>query len=152
MHVNSIHYHSERDEIVLSSRHWNEIWVIDHSTTTEEAAGSSGGQHGRAEIYFGGGGNPAAYGQGDENDQTFFGQHDAQFIDDDEGLISAFTTTASVDQMAATARCTTSLSPLMQTADTPGPVNRPSRPMQQRGPIHVREPGLIILLSQYLRL
>lgn len=86
MHVNSIHYHPERDEIVLSSRHWNEIWVIDHSTTTEEAAGSSGGQHGKGGDLLWRWGNPAAYGQGDENDQTFFGQHDAQFIDDDEGL------------------------------------------------------------------
>ena len=69
MHVNSIHYHAERDEIILSSRHWNEVWIVDHSTTTEEAAGSSGGQHGRGGDLLWRWGNPAAYGQGDENDQ-----------------------------------------------------------------------------------
>lgn len=86
MHVNSIHYHPERDEIILSSRHWNEIWVIDHSTTTEEAAGSSGGQHGRGGDVLWRWGNPAAYDQGDEGDQFFFGQHDARFLDSNEGL------------------------------------------------------------------
>jgi hypothetical protein len=86
MHVNSIHYHPERDEIVLSSRHWNEVWVIDHSTTIEEAAGSSGGQHGQGGDLLWRWGNPAAYGQGDEGDQAFFGQHDAQFMLNSEGL------------------------------------------------------------------
>ncbi|MAI24060.1 MAG: hypothetical protein CL828_08380 [Crocinitomicaceae bacterium] len=91
MHVNSIQYHPERDEIVLSSRHWSEVWIIDHSTTTEEAAGSSGGQHGKGGDLLWRWGNPAAYGQGDEGDQTFFGQHDAQFISNPEGLrISAY--------------------------------------------------------------
>ncbi len=86
MHVNSIHYHPERDEIVLSSRHWNEVWIIDHSTTTEEAAGSSGGQHGKGGDLLWRWGNPGAYGQGNETNQQFFGQHDAQFIDNPEGL------------------------------------------------------------------
>ena len=86
MHVNSIHYHPERDEIVLSSRHWNEVWIIDHSTTTEEGAGSSGGQHGRGGDLLWRWGNPAAYGQGDETNQQFFGQHDAQFTVNSEGL------------------------------------------------------------------
>jgi hypothetical protein len=86
MHVNSIHYHPERDEIVLSSRHWNEVWIIDHSTTIEEAAGSSGGQHGKGGDLLWRWGNPAAYGQGDEDDQALFGQHDAQFMVNLEGL------------------------------------------------------------------
>ncbi len=86
MHVNSIHYHAERDEIALSSRHWNEVWIIDHSTTTEEAAGSSGGQHGRGGDLLWRWGNPVAYGQGDESNQKFFGQHDAQFMANPDGL------------------------------------------------------------------
>lgn len=86
MHVNSIHYHAERDEIILSSRHWNEVWIVDHSTTNEEAAGSSGGQHGRGGDLLWRWGNPAAYGQGSNTDQVFFGQHDAQFITDSEGV------------------------------------------------------------------
>lgn len=79
MHVNSIHYHPNRDEIMLSSRHWNEVWIIDHSTTAEEAAGSTGGQHGRGGDLLWRWGNPAAYGCGGPDDQQLFGQHDAQF-------------------------------------------------------------------------
>ena len=41
LHVNSIQYEEERDQIVISSRRMSEIWIIDHSTTTSEAAGAS---------------------------------------------------------------------------------------------------------------
>ena len=79
MHVNSVNYDAERDEIVLSSRHWNELWLIDHSTTSEEAASSTGGQHGRGGDLLWRWGNPAAYGRGTTQDQQLYGQHDAQF-------------------------------------------------------------------------
>ena len=86
MHVNSIDYNAERDEIILSSRHWNEVWIIDHSTSTKEAAGSTGGQHGKGGDILWRWGNPEAYGQGNEDDQVLFGQHDAQFVPNAEGL------------------------------------------------------------------
>ena len=41
-HVNGISYNAERDEIVMSARGQDEIFVIDHSLSTEEAAGSAG--------------------------------------------------------------------------------------------------------------
>ena len=41
-HGNSIDYNADLDQIVLSARGFNEIWVIDHATTTEEAAGPAG--------------------------------------------------------------------------------------------------------------
>lgn len=79
MHVNSVNYDAERDEIVLSSRNWNELWLIDHSTTPEEAASSTGGQHGKGGDLLWRWGNPAAYGRGTAEDQQLYGQHDAQF-------------------------------------------------------------------------
>lgn len=47
MHCNGISYNAARDEIVFSSHNLNEIYVIDHSTTTAEAAGHTGGARGK---------------------------------------------------------------------------------------------------------
>ena len=45
IHINAINYHEEWDQITFSSRYQNEIFVIDHSTTTEEASGHTGGNY-----------------------------------------------------------------------------------------------------------
>ena len=47
MHCNAISYNPDLDQIVLSSHNLDEIWVIDHSTTTSQAAGHTGGNAGR---------------------------------------------------------------------------------------------------------
>lgn len=44
MHANGLAYLESRDIIAVSVNFYNEVWFIDHSTTTEEAKGSSGGQ------------------------------------------------------------------------------------------------------------
>jgi hypothetical protein len=41
-HVNSVSYDAERDEVILSSRSFSELWIIDHATTTAEARGPAG--------------------------------------------------------------------------------------------------------------
>jgi hypothetical protein len=46
MHLNAISYNPDRDEIVVSSHTLDELYVIDHSTTTAEAAGHTGGNSG----------------------------------------------------------------------------------------------------------
>jgi hypothetical protein len=71
-HLNGVAYHPERDEIVLSSRSYSEIWVIDHGITTEEARGAAGDLKFRY-------GNPIAYGDKQGKRQLFF-QHDAEWI------------------------------------------------------------------------
>ena len=65
---------------MLSSRNYNEIWVIDHNTTTEEAAGHTGGAQNRGGDILYRWGNPAAYDHGTVDDQKLFGQHDAHWI------------------------------------------------------------------------
>jgi hypothetical protein len=80
LHTNSIDYNEEFDQIILSVHSFNEIWVIDHSTTTEEAAGHTGGKSGMGGDILYRWGNPRAYRAGTEDNQTFFGQHDAQWI------------------------------------------------------------------------
>jgi hypothetical protein len=79
-HVNTVSYNAELDQIMLTSRHLNEIWVIDHSTTTSEAASHAGGQHGRGGDLLYRWGNPRSYGRGTVLDQKLFGPHDGQWI------------------------------------------------------------------------
>ncbi len=79
-HINSIAYHAELDQILLSVLGFNEIWVIDHSTTTAEAAGHSGGRRGKGGDLLYRWGNPHAYRAGKLLDQQLFAQHDAQWI------------------------------------------------------------------------
>ena len=81
-HINSVEYIEEFDQIILSPRHYNEIWVIDHSTTTEEAAGHTGGNSGKGGDLLYRWGNPRNYGAGTKNDQKLYGQHDPRWIKD----------------------------------------------------------------------
>ena len=81
LHTNSIDYNEEFDQILLSVRNFNEIWVIDHSTTINEAAGHTGGNSGKGGDILYRWGNPRAYKMGDIGDQKFFSQHDATWIE-----------------------------------------------------------------------
>ncbi len=74
LHFNSLDYHPGLDQILVSSPFFNEIWVIDHSTTTAEAAGSQGGLRGRGGDLIYRWGNPAAYRAGTA--EEIFGQID----------------------------------------------------------------------------
>ncbi|MFD2915390.1 aryl-sulfate sulfotransferase [Psychroserpens luteus] len=82
LHFNSIQYNENLDQVVMSSRHLSEVYVIDHSTTTAEAATSSGGVYGKGGDLLYRWGNPQAYKQGTELDRTLFGQHYPHFIAD----------------------------------------------------------------------
>lgn len=79
-HVNSVDYHPEFDQIILSSHNQHEVWVIDHSTTMEEAAGHKGGRHGKGGDILYRWGNPYVYFAGERADQQLFAQHDARWI------------------------------------------------------------------------
>ncbi len=79
-HTNSVDYNPELDQILISVRRLNEIFVIDHSTTTEEASGHKGGRQGKGGDILYRWGNPRNYRQGTPRDQQLYRQHDARWI------------------------------------------------------------------------
>lgn len=92
-HVNGIDYNSSLDQIIISARNLNEIYIIDHSTTTAEAAGRTGGNSNLGGGFLWRWGNPMVYRQGNVDDQQLFLQHDAKWVASgylDEGKISVF--------------------------------------------------------------
>lgn len=95
LHINSIAYNPILDQIVLSVPHFNEFWIIDHSTTTEEARSDFGGRSGVGGDLLMRWGNPRAADQ--VGDQTLYFQHDVKWVkpdavsgDVDFGKISFF--------------------------------------------------------------
>jgi len=101
LHMNSIYYIEDRDQILLSSRNFSEVLIIDHSTTTEEAKGSFGGNSGR--------GGEILFRWGNENNylrngqvQILDGQHNAEM--NSEGIIQIYNNRPSNDEGAEIVR------------------------------------------------
>lgn len=82
VHVNAIHYNVDLDHILLSAPMFDEIWMIDHGTTTSEAADSVGGNRGVGGDLLWRWGNPESYDKGNFSDQEFFFQHDCQWVEE----------------------------------------------------------------------
>lgn len=106
IHMNGIDYNPILDQIVVSSHYLNELWIIDHSTTTAEAATGSGGNSGKGGRFLYRWGNPAAY---QASGATIFNVvHDSHWISEgapNAGRLAAFNnrghsvTRSTVDQI-----------------------------------------------------
>ena len=72
-HTNAIDYNYDLDQIMLSPRHFSELWIIDHSITTEEAASEKGDLLYRW-------GNPQIYQAGTVDNQQLFWPHNTHWI------------------------------------------------------------------------
>jgi len=80
-HANGIDYTPELDQVAISARGQNEIWVIDASTTTEEAKSHKGGKCDKGGDLIYRWGNPVIYDRGHIfNDKQLYQQHDVQWI------------------------------------------------------------------------
>ena len=79
-HINAMNYNAELDQIALSVWAFDEIWIIDHSTTTQEAKSHSGGVSGKGGDLLFRWGNPRAFKRGEEGDQKLFQQHNVHWI------------------------------------------------------------------------
>ena len=82
LHINAIDYNPILDQIILSVPFFDEVWIIDHSTTSEEAASHTGGNSGKGGDLIYRWGNPAAYARGTEEDKLLHFQHDIHWVDD----------------------------------------------------------------------
>ncbi len=80
LHTNSVDYHPGFDLVLLSVPDLNEIWVIDHSTTTAEARGNTGGRWKKGGELLYRWGNPRTYGAGSDADRRLFFQHQAEWV------------------------------------------------------------------------
>lgn len=80
LHANAIDYNPQLDQIMISVHGFNELWVIDHSTTTAQAAGHTGGHQGKGGDILYRWGNPMAYRQGTTADTKIFLQHHTHWI------------------------------------------------------------------------
>lgn len=82
LHANALDYNADLDQIMLSVPQFDELWVIDHTTTTAQAAGTIGGFVNRGGDLIYRVGNVAAYDKGTAEDQILFYQHDTHWAND----------------------------------------------------------------------
>ena len=82
LHTNAISFNQILDQIVFSSRHFDEIFIIDHSTTMEEAVSHEGGNSGSGGDLIYRWGNPINYGRGTIDNQMLNAQHGVNWISD----------------------------------------------------------------------
>lgn len=78
-HFNAIDYNPKYDQILLTSHSLDEIYIIDHSTSTAEAATHAGGKQKKGGDILYRWGNPISYRMGTTSDRKLFKPHHAHW-------------------------------------------------------------------------
>ena len=119
LHTNAISFNPSLDQIVFSSRHFDEIFIIDHSTTMEEAVSHEGGNSGSGGDLLYRWGNPINYGRGTIDNQMLNAQHGVNWISDNmqgEGNLIIFnnnpTDTTGLDNTIGNSRVLEIITPI----------------------------------------
>jgi hypothetical protein len=86
MHANALDYNIELKQVMLSVPYFDELWIIDKTTSTAQAATDFGGFGNKGGDLMFRWGNPVTYGAGTAEDRQLFFQHDTHWIDDHLGL------------------------------------------------------------------
>jgi hypothetical protein len=76
----SVDYNPKFDQILISAHNFDEVWILDHSTTTEEAASHEGGTYGHGGDLLYRWGNPQTYNRGNASDKKLYFQHQSCWI------------------------------------------------------------------------
>ena len=79
-HLNCVDFNPDLNQIIFSSRSLNEVFIIDHSTTTMEAKGHFGGIYGKGGDFLYRWGNPINYNRGDLSNQKLHAPHGVNWI------------------------------------------------------------------------
>jgi hypothetical protein len=79
-YFNSVDYNPKFDQLLISAHNFDEVWIIDHSTTTEEAASHEGGIYGHGGDLIYRWGNPQTYDRGDASDKKLCFQHQCCWV------------------------------------------------------------------------
>jgi len=86
-HCNALDYNPSLDHILVNSRNINELWIIDHSTSTQEATGTTGGNSNKGGELLYRWGNPQTYDSGNSSNLRMYGSHGHYWIP--EGMPNA---------------------------------------------------------------
>lgn len=80
-HVNGIDYNPALNQVMLSVRGNNEVFVIDRGTTTAQAATHTGGTHGKGGDILYRWGDPQQYNRGTASNRQLYQQHHTHWIE-----------------------------------------------------------------------
>ena len=89
LHINSIDYNSELDQILLSCNSLDEIIIVDHSTTISESSSSDGGNSMQGGDILYRWGNPQNYTRDSSHIRSLSKQHDAEWVIQNEQQLNS---------------------------------------------------------------